>query len=77
MCQGPARGRPVKFMPSALAAHGFAGLDPGHGLGTTHSIHADAASHMAQPEALITRISSYVLGSFGEKKKEKKIENCC
>ena len=31
--------------------------------------HAEAATHIAQPEALITRIYNYVLGGFGEKKK--------
>ena len=36
-----------------------------------------AASHIAQPEALTTRIYTYVLGSFGEKKKEKKMSNRC
>ena len=38
--------------------------------------HAEAASHVAQPEALTTRIYNCVLGAFGEKKKkgkEKKI----
>ena len=34
--------------------------------------HAEAASHTAQPEALMTRIYNYVLGGFGEKKKKKK-----
>ena len=34
--------------------------------------HAEVASHIAQPEALTTRIYNYVLGGFGEKKKEKK-----
>ena len=33
--------------------------------------HAEAASHKAQPEALATRIYSYVLGGFREKKKKK------
>ena len=30
--------------------------------------HAEAASHIAQPEALTTRIYVYVLGGFGKKK---------
>ena len=34
------------------------------------SRHAEAVSHIAQPEALTTRIYSYVLGGFGEKKKK-------
>ena len=34
--------------------------------------HNEVASHIAQPEALTTRIYNYVLGGFGEKKKEKK-----
>ena len=33
--------------------------------------HAEAASHIAQPEALTTRIYNYVPGDFGEKKKKK------
>ena len=32
--------------------------------------HAEVASHIAQPEALTTRICNYVLGGFGEKKKK-------
>ena len=36
------------------------------------SSHAEAASHIAQPEGPITRIYNYVLGGFGEKKKEEK-----
>ena len=31
--------------------------------------HAEAASHIAQPEALTTRIYNYVLGGFGKEKK--------
>ena len=33
--------------------------------------HAEAASHVAQPEALTTGIYNYVLGGFGEKKKKR------
>ena len=33
--------------------------------------HVEAASHIAQPEALTTRIHNYALGGFGEKKKRK------
>ena len=39
------------------------------------SDHVEAASHIAQPEALTTRIYNYVLGGFGEKKKKGKKEN--
>ena len=41
--------------------------------------HAEVASHMAQPEALTTRIYNCVVGGFGEKEKEKKkkIGNSC
>ena len=43
--------------------------------------HAEVASHIAQPEALTTRIYSWVLGGFGEKnkkkRKKKKISNSC
>ena len=34
--------------------------------------HAEAASHIAQPEALTTRTYNYVLGGFGKKKEEKR-----
>ena len=37
--------------------------------------HAEVVSHIAQPEALTTRIYNYVLGSFGEKKEKKKKED--
>ena len=36
--------------------------------------HAEAASHIAQPEGPTTRIYNYVLGGFGEKKKGKEKE---
>ena len=39
-----------------------------HGL----SSHAEAASHVAQPEGPTSRIYNYILGAFGEKKKKKK-----
>ena len=42
-----------------------------------HSGHAEAASHIAQPEALTNRIYDYVLGGFGEKKKKKKTQEKC
>ena len=42
------------------------------------SSHPEAASHIAQPEALTTGICNYVLGGFGKKKKKKKkIGNRC
>ena len=34
--------------------------------------HAEAASQIAQPEGLTTRVYNYGLGGFGEKNKEKK-----
>ena len=34
--------------------------------------HAEAASHIAQPEALTTRVYNYVPGDFKDKEKEKK-----
>ena len=55
----------VKFASSTYTGQSFAGSDPGRG-------HAEAVSHIAQPEALTTRIYNYVLGHSGEKKKEKK-----
>ena len=39
--------------------------------------HAEAASHVAQPEGPVTRIYNSVLGGFGEKKKEKEVGNRC
>ena len=36
--------------------------------------HVEVVSHIAQPEALTTRIYNYVLGGFGEREK-KKISN--
>ena len=33
--------------------------------------HAEVASHIAQPEALTTRMYKYIPGGFGEKKKKK------
>ena len=60
-------GRVVKLVCSASAAQGFAGSDPGRGHGTAHQ----AASHIAQPEALTTEIYNYVLGGFGKKKKRR------
>ena len=50
-------------MGSTLVAQGFAGWDPGRGHVPTHQamLH-EAASYIAQPEALTTRIYSYVLG---------------
>ena len=38
----------------------------------SYSSHAEVAFHIAQPEALTTRIYNYVLGGLGEKKKRKK-----
>ena len=34
--------------------------------------HGEVASHIAQPEALTTRMYNHVLGGFGEKKEKKK-----
>ena len=61
----------VKFVHSALAAQGFASLDPGHGHGTAHQAMLRLHPHIAQPEGPTTRIYNYVLGGFGNKKKEK------
>ena len=35
--------------------------------------HVEAASHIAQPEAITTRIYNYVPGRFGKKKKKKRL----
>ena len=59
-------GQVVKFTCSASAAHGFTGLDPG-----CEPSHAEAASHIAQPEGPATRIHSYVLGGLWRKEKKK------
>ena len=43
------------------------GMDPAQLSG-----HAEAVSHIAEPEAPTARIYNYVLGGFGDKKKKKK-----
>ena len=37
------------------------------------SSHAEVVSHIAQPEALTTRIYNYVLGVFGKKKNKTRL----
>ena len=69
---GPACGQVVKFMPSALVAQGFAGSDPRAQTWRHSSGHAEAVSHMTQPEGPTTRIYNYVLGGFEKKKKKEK-----
>ena len=49
---------------------GFASFAPGRQHGKHSSCHAEAASHIAEPEAPTTRIYNYVLGGFGEKEKK-------
>ena len=63
--------RTVQF--GAPEFHQFASWVP-----TWHcwSSHAEAASHIAQPKALTTRICNYILGGFGEKKKRKNKKIC-
>ena len=61
----------VKFAGSASAAQGFAGSDPWRRHGTAHQAMLKWACHIAQPEALTTRIYNYVLGGFAEKKEKK------
>ena len=43
-------------------------------MGTWHhsSGHAEAASHIAQPEALTTTVYNYVLGALGRRRRNKK-----
>ena len=67
--RGQPHGQMVKFTCSASAAQGFTSSDPGHGHGPWHhsSGHDEAESHIAQPEALTTRIYNYIPGGFGEK----------
>ena len=62
----------VKLPCSISAAGDFTGSDPGRGHGSTHQAMVEAASHIAQPEALTTRIYNFVLRGFGEKKKKKR-----
>ena len=38
------------------------------------SSHAEAASHIAEPEGPTTRMYNYVLGGFGEEKKKEEEE---
>ena len=66
--RGRPRGRVVKFVHSASAGPGFRSW-----AWTWHrsSGHDEAASHIAQLEALTTRIYNYILGGFGEKNKKK------
>ena len=68
--RGQPRGRVVKFTCSASVAQGFSSLDARHRPKHRSSSHAEAMSHMAQPEGSTTRIYNYVLGGFGEKKKK-------
>ena len=58
-----------------LGSPGFSQL--GSWAQTWHRLsgHAEAASHIAQPEWPTTGIYNYVLGGFGEKKKKKKKED--
>ena len=72
-------GRVVKFAHSALAAQGFTGSDPGCGHGTAHQAMLWQVAHIAQREALTTRIYNYVLGGlWGEEDGGKKeIGNSC
>ena len=65
----------TKFTCSTLVAQGFAGSDASWGTWHHSSGHAEVASHIAQPEALTTRIYDYVLGGFEEKNKKKKEED--
>ena len=70
----------LKFVGSVSVGQRFISSDPGHGPSSTHLSHAEAGSHVAQPEGPTARIYNYVLGSFvGKKKKKnkKKIGNRC
>ena len=60
-------------MCSASAAWGFTSLDPGRGHSLAHQAMLRQPSHIAQPEALTTRIYDYVLEGFGEKEKTKRL----
>ena len=53
-------------------AQDFAGSDPGAQTRDCSSSHAEVASYIIQPEGPTTRIYNYVVGGFGEKKKNKK-----
>ena len=66
-------GRVVKFTCSASVTQGFTGSDTGCGPSTAHQAMLRRwVAHTAEIEGPTTRISNYVLGGFGEKKKKKK-----
>ena len=68
-------GRVIKFVSSASATGGFTSSDPGLRHGTACQVMLWQASYKVQPEGPTTRMHSYVLGDFGEKKKKKETMN--
>ena len=66
----------VKFTRCAAAAEGFAGLDPGrrHGTARQTTLRWRPTCHNYRDSQL--KVCNYVLGGFGEKKAEKKKEDC-
>ena len=70
------RGQPpglgVKFSCSVSCGPGFCQFKSWARTWHCSSDHAEVESHMAQPEALTTRMYNYVLRGFGEKKKKRK-----
>ena len=76
--RGWPHGQAVKFTRSSQVPWGFAGSHPGCRHGTARQAILRWCPHIAQPEALTTRIYNSVPGGFGEKKKQqKKIGNRC
>ena len=69
---GLAPGRVVNFTLN-IGSPGFHGFRSWTGTWHLSSGRAEAVSHMAQPEALTTRIYNYVPGGFGEKKEKRRL----
>ena len=66
-------GQVVEFARSTSAAQGFTGSDPGRGHGTAHRamLRWHPTCHNWKDPQL--KVYNYVLGSFGEKKKKRRL----
>ena len=71
--EGPAHGQEVKFVPSALVAQSFAGLDPGHGPSTTHQAMLRRRPTQHSQKDLQLEYTAMCWGGFGEKKKKRRL----
>ena len=69
---GQPHGRVVKFVHCSISGPAFCWFGSWARTRCCSSGHAEAASHMTQPEALTARIYNCGLRGFGEKKKKKK-----